>query len=102
MGERTYISPSSPNALSTRLLPMSDLNSLLTDASQLPLAERLELIEALWDTVPEDALPPLSDAWKAEIRRRSAAFEAGTAQTIPWDTIRADALQRLQARVDEG
>ena len=81
---------------------MSDLNSLLTDASQLPLAERLELIEALWDTVPEDALPPLSDAWKAEIRRRSAAFEAGTAQPIPWDTIRADALQRLQARVDEG
>ena len=55
---------------------MSDLNSLLTDASQLPLADRLELIEALWDTVPEDALPPLSDAWKAEIHRRSAAFEA--------------------------
>ena len=47
MGERTYISPSSPTALSTRLLPMSDLNSLLTDASQLPVADRLELIEAL-------------------------------------------------------
>jgi putative addiction module component (TIGR02574 family) len=90
------------NALSTRLLPMSDLNSLLTDASQLPLADRLELIEALWDTVPEDALPPLSDAWKAEIHRRSAAFEAGTAETIPWSAVRADAMQRLQARVDEG
>ena len=77
---------------------MSDLNSLLTDASQLPVADRLELIEALWDTVPEDALPPLSSEWMAEIHRRSAAFEAGTAKTIPWDTIRADALQRLQGR----
>jgi putative addiction module component (TIGR02574 family) len=86
------------NALSTRLLPMSDLNSLLTDASQLPLADRLELIEALWDTVPENALPPLSDQWKAEIHRRSAAFEAGTAKTIPWNAVRADAMQRLQAR----
>ncbi len=77
---------------------MSDLNSLLTDASQLPVADRLELIEALWDTVPEDALPPLSSEWMAEIHRRSAAFEAGTAKTIPWDTVRADALQRLQGR----
>ena len=37
---------------------MSDYDTLLSDASQLPLDARLQLIEALWDTVPEDALPP--------------------------------------------
>ena len=49
---------------------MATLNALLTDATQLPLAERIELIEALWETVPEEALPPLSDEWMAEIERR--------------------------------
>ena len=78
---------------------MSDLDSLLTDASRLPVADRLELIEALWETVPEDALPSLSEDWMAEIQRRSAAFDAGTADTIPWNAVRADAMQRLRERI---
>jgi len=78
---------------------MSDLDSLLTDASRLPVADRLELIEALWETVPEDALPSLSEDWMAEIHRRSAAFDAGTADTIPWNAVRADAMQRLRERI---
>ena len=77
---------------------MINLNTLLTDATQLPVAERIELIEALWETVPEDALPPLSDEWMAEIERRSAEFEAGQAKTISWETVRAEALERLHKK----
>ncbi len=33
---------------------MSDYDSLLANASQLPLDARIQLIEALWDTVPDD------------------------------------------------
>jgi putative addiction module component (TIGR02574 family) len=73
---------------------MSDYDTLLSDASQLPLDVRIQLIEALWDTVPEDALPPLSDEWLAEINRRSAEYDSGSAQPIPWEQIRADALLR--------
>jgi len=55
---------------------MSDYETLLADASRLPVADRIQLIEALWDSVPEDSLPPLTDAWIAEIQRRSAEYDA--------------------------
>ena len=75
---------------------MSDYRTLLSDASQLPLDARIQLIEALWDTVPEDAVPPLSDEWLAEINRRSAEFDAGLTQPIPWEQVRSEALRRLK------
>lgn len=55
---------------------MSNYEALLADAGQLPLGERTELIEALWDTVPEEEMPPLSDERAAKIQRRSAEFDA--------------------------
>lgn len=77
---------------------MATLDALLTDATQLPLAERIELIEALWETVPEEALPPLSDEWMAEIERRSTEFKAGISKTTPWETVHAEALERLHKK----
>ena len=50
----------------------------------------IRLIEALWDTLPDDAMPPLSDEWLAEIQHRSAEYDAGTVRPIPWEKIRAD------------
>jgi putative addiction module component (TIGR02574 family) len=74
---------------------MSDFDTLLTSASQLPLDARIQLIDALWETIPDDAAPPLSKEWLSEIQRRSAEFDAGTVQPIPWEQIRADARRRL-------
>ena len=84
---------------------MSDYASLLSDASQLPLGQRIQLIEALWDTVPDDALPPLSNEWLAEIDRRSAEYDAGLVQAVPWEQVRAEAgrragINRLTVRND--
>ncbi len=73
---------------------MSNYETLLADASRLPIAERVQLIEALWDTVPDGNLPPLSGEWLAEIQRRSTEFDSGSVQTVPWEQIRADALRR--------
>lgn len=73
---------------------MSDFNSLLSEASQLPIEQRIELIEALWDTMPSAPLPPLSDEWRAEIQRRSADYDIGKSQPIPWEQVRADARRR--------
>ncbi len=73
---------------------MSDYDSLLSNASQLPVDQRIELIEALWNTVPNDVVPLLSDEWQSEIQRRSAEYDTGSVQPIPWEQIRADALQR--------
>ena len=73
---------------------MLNYETLLTDASCLPVADRIQLIEALWDTLPADSLPPLSDTWLAEIQRRSAEYDSGLVPTTPWEQIRADALRR--------
>jgi putative addiction module component (TIGR02574 family) len=75
---------------------VSNYETLLTDASHLPIGDRIQLIEALWDTLPADSLPPLSGEWIAEIERRSAEFKAGSVQTIPWEQIRSDALHRIK------
>ena len=77
---------------------MSSYQSLFADASQLPVGQRIQLIEALWDTLPEDAPPPLSDEWLAEIERRSAEFDAGSVEPVPWEQVRADALNRLNGQ----
>jgi putative addiction module component (TIGR02574 family) len=74
---------------------MSDYETLLAGASQLPVDARIQLIEALWETVPGEALPELSDEWIAEIERRSTAYDAGTEQAIPWEQVRREARLRL-------
>jgi putative addiction module component (TIGR02574 family) len=74
---------------------MLDYDTLLADARQLPLDARVQLIEALWDTLPENVSPPLSDEWLSEIERRSAEYDAGQVHPIPWEQIRAEALRRL-------
>ncbi len=76
---------------------MASYETLLADASSLPVADRIQLIEALWDTLPADSLPPLTDEWVAEIERRSAEYDSGSVQTVPWEQIRAEALRRVGA-----
>lgn len=79
---------------------MSHYQTLLSDAVQLPLADRIQLIEALWDTVPDESLPPLSSEWLAEIARRTAEFEAGQVTPVPWEEVRDAALARLSRQDD--
>ncbi len=74
---------------------MSSYESLLHDATHLPVADRIQLIEALWDTLPEDSLPPLSAEWIAEIEKRSAEYDRGSTATVSWETVRDEARLRL-------
>ena len=73
---------------------MPSYETILTDASRLPVVDRIHLIEALWDTLPADTPPPLSDEWIAEIQQRSAEYDSGSVPTIPWEQVRAEALHR--------
>ncbi len=74
---------------------MADFNSVLDGARQLSPEERLRLIDALWQSLPADLDLPLHPDWAPELERRVAAIEAGTATTVPWTTIREEALARL-------
>ena len=80
---------------------MPTYETLLADATRLPVADRIQLIDAIWDTLPADALPPLSDEWTAEIRRRSAEYDSGCAETVPWEQIKAEALGRAGLTVPD-
>ncbi|MBS0263828.1 MAG: addiction module protein [Planctomycetes bacterium] len=73
---------------------MPTLETLLAEAARLPIAQRIELIDAIWETLPADSLPPLSDQWVEEIHRRSAEYDAGAVKTVSWEQVRAEALRR--------
>jgi putative addiction module component (TIGR02574 family) len=78
---------------------MSSYEALLADAGSLPVADRIALIEELWDTLPTDSIPPLGDEWRAEIQRRSAEYDSGLVQTTPWEQVRNEALRRMVSDV---
>jgi putative addiction module component (TIGR02574 family) len=80
---------------------MPTYETLLADAARLPVADRIQLIDAIWDTLPADSLPPLTDDWVAEIQRRSADFDSGSAETVSWEQVKADALRRAGATVPD-
>lgn len=79
---------------------MTSVDSLLAEATRLPIPDRIQLIEAIWDTVSEAELPSVSDEWMAELRHRSAEFDANTVETVPWETVRAEALRSIQHKHD--
>ena len=67
----------------------------LDQLRQLPVTERLQLVEDLWDTIadeaPDDALP-LSPELAAELDRRLAEHAANPRAARPWTEIRADLI----------
>jgi putative addiction module component (TIGR02574 family) len=67
---------------------MTTYESILSAASQLPIGERLRLIDELASSVPDDQPPQLSEAWLNEIDRRSNEIDAGEVATEDWADIR--------------
>jgi putative addiction module component (TIGR02574 family) len=74
---------------------MSTVDSLFASALQLPAADRMRLIEALWETIPEDEAMTLSPEWLAELDRRSAEIDAGDVTGATWEEVREAAMKRL-------
>lgn len=69
-------------------LAMPEYQDILTSASQLPIGDRLRLIDELASSVPDDHPPQLSPEWVTEINRRSEELDAGTVETESWTAIR--------------
>jgi len=67
---------------------MSQYQDILTNATQLPIDDRLRLIDDLASSVPDDHPPRLSPEWLEEVDRRSNEVDAGTVETESWSTIR--------------
>ncbi|HEV7403955.1 MAG TPA: addiction module protein [Chthoniobacteraceae bacterium] len=52
------------------------MNFEIAPLLKLPPEERLEIIDRLWDSMPEDYAMPLSEAQMAEVLRRKKLYEA--------------------------
>lgn len=74
--------------------------NLLQSALALPKEERLQLVEALLAECDRELARPFDDAWLAEIQRRSAQIDAGTAILTPWPEVKRRVRQRLEERSD--
>jgi putative addiction module component (TIGR02574 family) len=69
---------------------------LLQSVTALPLAERVELAEAIWESIAEDGYEPeLSHEQRAELDRRIAAHEANPGDVVSWDEVKTDILKKL-------
>lgn len=74
---------------------MTSFDTVLDAAQNLPTDDRLRLIEALWDSVPPDVDVPLHADWGPELEKRVAEIESGASTSVPWSTIRDEALARI-------
>ena len=66
---------------------MKDLAAIL----ELPAEERLQLVEAIWDSlveVPEAV--PISDQVREELDRRLAAYYEDPSSARPWDEVKQE------------
>ena len=66
------------------------------DYKSLPVSERIQLVEDIWDSIAEDtnAAPALSADELAELHRRYAAHRADPSSSVPWDEVRAALFKR--------
>ena len=60
----------------------------MTELTKLPLAQRLEAMEVLWDSLSHDESYDPSPAWHAQVlSERVKEIEAG--QTMSWDEAKS-------------
>jgi putative addiction module component (TIGR02574 family) len=63
---------------------------LLAEAAKLSVSDRIELVEAIWDTVhPDLQAIPLPESHRAELERRLADLDENPDTGSPWEEVRA-------------
>jgi putative addiction module component (TIGR02574 family) len=69
--------------------------SILEQVKELPVPERIKLVEGIWDSIEaETETVELSPEQQAELERRIEDLRLNPGGGIPWETIRAEALAR--------
>ena len=63
---------------------------------RLPRADRLVLVQQLWDSLGSDARPTLSDAQLRELERRADEDDASPDDVISWEEVKARTAARLR------
>jgi len=74
-------------------------SNLVETARSLPLAERIELIEARWESITQEGYEPqLTVEQAAELDRRLEAHRLDPDAVVAWETIKGDLLKTYRNR----
>jgi putative addiction module component (TIGR02574 family) len=72
-------------------------SELLATAKALPLAERIEFVEALWDSIAEEGHDlPLTPEEEAEIDRRLEEHRRNPESAVPWKQVKAELEEKYR------
>ena len=81
--------------LSARLTAMNArVDHLLHEVLALPADERSAVAVALLESLEDADSAAVSEAWRAEIKRRRAELRAGNVRAVPW----AEVKQRFRSQ----
>jgi len=75
--------------------------AIVTAATQLPEKDRVQVIEALLDSLEHaSAEDPgeVAPAWREEVARRSEELRTGKVKPIPWSEVRDDGERLFDGR----
>lgn len=72
------------------------VTELFEKASTLSENERATLAGLLIESLESEFDPDVEEAWRGEIERRLAELDAGTVETVPWETVKARLLKRTE------
>ena len=81
-----------PIALHTRFTDISFMSTSKVNITTLTPAERLELVEKLWESLTPDDIP-LTPGQVAELDRREALYQANPLRGRPWRVV-LDEIER--------
>jgi putative addiction module component (TIGR02574 family) len=53
------------------------------------IAERILLVEEIWDSITAEEEPPITEAQKQDLQRRLAAYELNPKAGSSWEEVKA-------------
>ncbi len=67
-----------------------DVTATLAEIAKLPVEQRIQLVQDIWDTIAaENAAPELNEEQKRELERRVAELDANPNNVLTWEEIKA-------------
>jgi putative addiction module component (TIGR02574 family) len=97
-GRRISVNRPNPLVRGSRKTYNSLMGSELNHLEELPLAERIQLVEDLWDSIArtngEDL--PVPDWQKAELERRKQNHARDPGSAMPWSEVKRSILGSLR------
>ena len=65
------------------------MNTIVADILELSVADRLQIVEDIWDSIAADAAAlPLSEDLKTELDHRLNAYEKDPEEGVSWDELK--------------